>query len=222
MASPQGGVQYDFEYIQGKVSSLLLREVWADTTTRREVFDSLFRPGYVLDPKNPPIVGVGLGGLTLDPEEKRLQLEFLCAVPEEQLTVDRFLKSRGLPPAPSHVVSTGRIVACGALGTGPARRPAQGGDSIGHQSGDTGTIGCLVEDTGPSGQSYLLSCNHVLAALNQGVKGKDEIWQPGPGEGGNSSNRIGLLEEFVPINLGGQASNKIDAALCRPDKLEYV
>src|SRR5712691_9548918 len=129
-----GGLAPDWRFwdsLQEKVTKLLLRDAWADGATpqfRAEVFDSLLSPGYVLDPKNPPIVGVGLA---LEPNEKRPRLELLSTVSEENFTVDRFLKTGELSSVTWHVTRTGRIVASASVGTRPARRPAQGGDSIG-------------------------------------------------------------------------------------------
>lgn len=86
----------------------------------------------------------------------------------------------------------------------------------------TGTIGCAVKGRGDYTASYLLSCNHVLAELNKGRIGRDVIWQPGEDDGGGPSNRIGVLDKYRTIQFGAQASNIIDAALCKVDDLKDI
>ncbi len=78
-------------------------------------------------------------------------------------------------------------------------RPAVPGTSIGHKNITAGTFGCVVLK---DGERFILSNNHVLANTNEGVKG-DEIWQPGSADGGSTADRIGFLEDFVPIQFGG-------------------
>jgi hypothetical protein len=46
-------------------------------------------------------------------------------------------------------------------------RPAQGGDSIGDSTGETGTFACIVKNA--SGEELILSCNHVIASLGAGL-----------------------------------------------------
>lgn len=102
---------------------------------------------------------------------------------------------------------TGEFVPCAVAG----------GDSIGFGShgGETGTAGCVLSDV--SGREYLLSCNHVIANLNRGRRKSDEVWQPGPHDGGTSSNRIGILSDFEDIVFGGTHPNYMDAAIAAVD-----
>jgi hypothetical protein len=96
----------------------------------------------------------------------------------------------------------------------PCSRPACGGDSVSSAARETGTIACMVEDS--SGNPLLLGCSHVLAAPPVAGIGIDEHWQPGDGDGGTAADRIGVLHDYVPINVGG-GTNAFDAALCLPD-----
>ncbi len=207
MSAATGAPGPDFSYLQKHFADLLLRKLWSPHSTateREEIFSNLLRFPLRVDPGMPPVVGVGIsewsrvGGTTL---------EFLSTVENEALDIDKLLSSQSLGGIPFHVTKTGRLLA--------SQRPAQGGESIGHHNGDTGTFGCLVKDD--VRRQYILSCNHVLAALNKGKRGQDEIWVPGQKDGGGPHDRIGVLDAYKDIALGGQTSNLIDAALCRPD-----
>lgn len=98
-------------------------------------------------------------------------------------------------------------------------RPAKGGVSIGHTAVTAGTLGGLV--CGPAGEEasdsiLILSNNHVLAAINKGMRG-DHILQPGAYDGGVCHDHcIGELERFVPIDLTEGAVNYVDCAVARP------
>lgn len=74
-----------------------------------------------------------------------------------------------------------------------------------------GTLGCFVRKRGKA-DLMILSCNHVLASVNQGSIG-DPILQPGLFDGGNPTrrDRIATLAEFVPLLLGGE--DRVDAAV---------
>ena len=77
-------------------------------------------------------------------------------------------------------------------------RPAPGGCSIGQFQITAGTLGCLVKK---DNSIFILSNNHVLANSNDASQG-DPILQPGPHDGGADKNdRIGTLNEFVPISF---------------------
>ncbi len=77
-------------------------------------------------------------------------------------------------------------------------RPAPGGVSIGHYTITAGTFGAIVRDAS-TGETLILSNNHVLANSNDSAKG-DAILQPGPVDGGqNPQDRIASLERYVRI-----------------------
>ncbi|MBI5758011.1 MAG: hypothetical protein HZA46_05790 [Planctomycetales bacterium] len=89
------------------------------------------------------------------------------------------------------------------------QRPVPCGSSIGHRLVTAGTLGTLVVRN--NGNLCLLSNNHVIAAENGATIG-DPIVQPGVRDGGlEPGDVIGHLEDFVPINFGGQ--NFVDAAV---------
>jgi hypothetical protein len=93
-------------------------------------------------------------------------------------------------------------------------RPAPGGVSIGH-CGQVmaGTLGCLVYE---GTRLYVLSNNHVMAAVNRGPVGA-LIPQPGRLDGGVCGRDvIARLTRWVPIVFGG-APNLVDAAIARVD-----
>jgi len=90
-------------------------------------------------------------------------------------------------------------------------RPAPLGYSVGHPLITAGTIGALVID--PSGNRYILSNNHVLAAINDAQIG-DPILQPGAYDGGTVQNdQIATLSAFQPIDFSSNGTNKFDAAI---------
>lgn len=81
-------------------------------------------------------------------------------------------------------------------------RPARGGVSIGHKDITAGTFGCVVYDPNFENQRLILSNNHVLANSNAAKVG-DDIYQPGPHDGGTADDKIADLLDFVPISFGG-------------------
>lgn len=87
-------------------------------------------------------------------------------------------------------------------------RPAPNGVSIGHPDITAGTLGCLVSK---GGNTYILSNNHVMANENLASIG-DDIYQPGPFDGGTAADVIGTLTDFVPMTFDG-TGNTVDAAI---------
>lgn len=83
-------------------------------------------------------------------------------------------------------------------------RPAiPAGVSIGHYLITAGTYGARVIDD-ETGDYLMLSNNHVLANENMATLG-DAILQPGPYDGGRSTDKIASLERFVPLLWLGEA-----------------
>lgn len=147
----------------------------------------------------PNVVGVGIG--------MKIVSGAATAEPAVVVLVRRKQPIAGLPPdgvippeiggAPTDVVAVGEIRARQSH-TG-RMRPCPGGFSIGHYAITAGTFGCVVRDR--SGRRLILSNNHVLANSNNAASG-DAILQPGPTDGGQvNSDRIAVLERFVPIQF---------------------
>ncbi len=170
------------------------------------------------------VVGVGLGfketgGVITNQRciqvfvEQKVGLDLLASASRVPKTVDR---------RPTDVVAVGTIFAGGgphALGSVQSltarRRPAMGGDSVGHFAITAGTAGtgCYdsTVDPGIPPRYYILSNNHVLANSNDASIG-DAIYQPGPHDGGGPSDQIGTLHHYVPIKFDG-TDNQVDAAV---------
>jgi len=77
----------------------------------------------------------------------------------------------------------------------------------------SGTLGSLVQDV--SGNTYVLSNNHVLALSNAGHVG-DAISQTGLIDNGctmNNTLTVAQLSQFVPLNFSG--TNSMDAAIAQ-------
>lgn len=115
------------------------------------------------------------------------------------------LSSRDLVPQTIDGITTdvrevGRIVAFKARTD--RWRPAQGGVSIGHYLISAGTLGAFVKDAA-TGETLILSNNHVMANINSAAKG-DDIIQPGAADGAiYPDDRIASLERFIPIQFPG-------------------
>jgi hypothetical protein len=91
-------------------------------------------------------------------------------------------------------------------------RPAKSGISIGHRDITAGTLGGLVRDR-ESGDTVILSNNHVLGNSNDGAEG-DAILQPGPADGGTfPADHIARLTRFVEIDFIPGSENLVDAAI---------
>lgn len=87
----------------------------------------------------------------------------------------------------------------------PARtskfRPAPPGVSVGHVDITAGTLGVWVRDR-DTGETFLLSNNHVLANSNAAAVG-DPILQPGPADGGaDGRDNLNQLARFTPLDFG--------------------
>jgi hypothetical protein len=93
-------------------------------------------------------------------------------------------------------------------------RPAQPGCSVGFRDPQdqfvmAGTFGAVAQK---NQELFVLSNNHVFADTNNGLPG-DDIYQAGRADGGTNVDRIATLHRFVPITLGGQIPNRVDAAI---------
>jgi hypothetical protein len=143
-------------------------------------------------------------------------------LPSEQLRKKDLIPER-IETMKTDVVETGRIYALQSRTT--RWRPAPGGVSIGHYQISAGTLGVVVRR---SGVRVILSNNHVLANSNSANIG-DAILQPGPYDGGTSTDRIATLDQFVPIvfdsfwdwllslfGISRPVRNVVDAAVAKP------
>lgn len=135
-------------------------------------------------------------------------------LPNGRATVQVFVLDdtpRNIPAAldavPVTVRTTGRLMALSDPRT--RMRPAPIGFSVGHPLITAGTIGARVVNS--AGAVYVLSNNHVLANSNGAAVG-DATLQPGPYDGGSSSDQVGTLAAFRAIDFSGGA-NVMDAAI---------
>jgi hypothetical protein len=106
------------------------------------------------------------------------------------------------------------------------QRPIVAGISTGHFQITAGTLGYFCRSTKHGDNPddvFVLSNNHVYANVNQGQPG-DDLYQPGPADGGTPADTIAELTRFVPIQLGGTAPNRVDCAIgrLRPDVTRRV
>ena len=95
------------------------------------------------------------------------------------------------------------------------QRPVMAGISSAHFNVTAGTISCFCRSTSEGDDPdtvYVLSNNHVFADVNNAQIG-DDLFQPGPADGGTNADRFAVLHRFVPIQLGGHTPNRVDAAI---------
>lgn len=97
------------------------------------------------------------------------------------------------------------------------QRPIVAGISVAHHDVTAGTIAYFCRSTrhgdNPS-HVFILSNNHVLANVNEAAEG-DDVYQPGPADGGTASDHAAELHRFVRMRLGGDVPNRVDAAIAR-------
>jgi hypothetical protein len=95
------------------------------------------------------------------------------------------------------------------------QRPVVAGISAGHFSITAGTVAAfcrsLRHGDDPS-HVFALSNNHVFADVNQAQPG-DDLYQPGPMDGGTVTDHFADLTRWAPIQIGGRAPNRVDGAI---------
>jgi hypothetical protein len=159
------------------------------------------------------IVGIGISEKWT--EKKSTRALSLCFYVKRKIAKSKLKLHRYIPP----VVASreGRAVFTDVKTIGAIRPqvsskadPIQSGFSVGHVSGQTGTIGAIVKK---GSKRFILSNSHILALSGNAKKG-DGVAYPGPFDGGTASaNLIGKLAEFVPFKTGDDFPNSVDAAL---------
>jgi hypothetical protein len=156
------------------------------------------RPHHGLPPE---ILGIGFGvkrrdGKIIHKTCIRVYVRQKIRTKEDidpRVFIDEFI--RGIP---TDIIEVRSIVAHAAAG-----------QSIGNDSGNVGTLGCLLSD---GNDQFLLSNNHVLANVNQGRPG-DPIYMPSRGLIPGAP-LVAQLGEYPPIALDGSA-NRFDAAIAQ-------
>jgi len=142
------------------------------------------------------VVSVGVGYKSSS-GKKTNKLSFICSVeqkkPKETLA-QKDIIPREINGVPTDVIQSGVIK---AFSNTTKRRPALGGDSIGHFAITAGTLGCLVRK---NGEFMILSNNHVMANSNEAMI-DDAILQPGAYDRGTMEDKIAVLKEWIPVNF---------------------
>ena len=117
---------------------------------------------------------------------------------------------RGPRPIP-HAVAPGTPLTATPLELTHRERPSRCGNSLGHFKITAGTQGAVVR-LARDGELYVVTNNHVGADSNRGAIG-DPILQPGPYDGGQVTDRVATLSDYVKINF--QGAKKKNNALTR-------
>jgi hypothetical protein len=97
------------------------------------------------------------------------------------------------------------------------QRPVVAGISTGHFNITAGTLAyfcCSTRSGDNPDDIFALRNNHVYADVNQAQVG-DDLYQPGPADGGTAANTFANLTRWVTIHLGGVTPNRVDAAIGR-------
>lgn len=143
------------------------------------------------------VVGVGLG--FRDTHGEHTSEMALVALVEKKMPLDELRPEDVVPPEMegirTDVMEVGKLV---ALTTPRSRyRPIiPAGVSVGHVAVTAGTLGVMVRHRA-TGERFLLSNNHVIAACNDANPG-DFILQPGAVDGGRTpGDAVARLESFV-------------------------
>ncbi|HEY8021855.1 MAG TPA: hypothetical protein VIH93_12185 [Thermoanaerobaculia bacterium] len=163
------------------------------------------------------VVGIGIGEKVVDGEPTgRLAIKVFVKQKLDESAVD----SQAMVPATvgdieTDVEETGEIE---AFMFNSRQRPAPCGVSIGNCNVNlAGTLGCLVRR---GSRTYLLSNNHVMAAVNQGPVGVG-IPQPGLFDSGTCpGDVIAELTRWIAVSFTGP--NLVDCAIARVSDLSLV
>lgn len=173
------------------------------------------------------VVGTATGPKRVD--DRRTDEECVIVLvtrklPDTQLTdADRIPRTVEIDgrPVKTDVQEVGdvRPQATATPGRGPPNRkrrwrPAPAGVSLGHPATTAGTMGSPALET-EDGQTVVLSNAHVAAPITDAEPG-DDVYQPGPADGGTTEDRIGTLLEASEIKA--DASNTVDSALVEVDQ----
>jgi len=126
---------------------------------------------------------------------------------------------------PTDVKEVGNIIAFQARTD--RWRPAPGGVSIGPYLITAGTLGAFVNDA-TTGETLILSNNHVMANSNSAAKGDEIIQFQGGGDSGDCvfakaasavlnflAKIIGSKHRLIPTKISSVA-NEVDAAVAKP------
>ncbi|MBM7623915.1 hypothetical protein [Sporohalobacter salinus] len=176
----------------------------------------------ILDLKN--VVGVGCGYKEVDNE--KTDDEALVVLVEEKLDKNELESYEVVPEKvediDTDVIEVGELellvpeigqnkVNLAEIDRMKRSRPAQPGTSIGHYRISAGTFGAVVKDR-KTGESLILSNNHVLANMSTGYDGRakkgDPILQPGQHDNGERNRDvIGHLKRFSSLKRKTEPSS---------------
>jgi hypothetical protein len=165
---------------------------------------------------------VGIGVALKVTEDKTLRDFALTVYVEKKVALGRLRASDAVPPLvpaatgnalPTDVVEIGRVKPDAKV----RHSPIEPGYSVGHFSGDTGTLGAIVTR---NRKLFLLSNSHVLARCGLAKKG-DAIIYPGGDDGGKTAkDTVAQLSDFIRLKARG--TNTVDSAIAEIDSAELM
>jgi len=144
------------------------------------------------------VVGVGKGYKVINGEKTKIMSHIILV--EKKLPINELhytqIMPRNINGLQTDIIGVGKIF---AYENTERVRPVVGGVSVGHKNITAGTVATLVYD-GETSEPLLLSNNHVLAMSNDAEIG-DEIYQPGPADGGTVDDMMANLFKYIPIKF---------------------
>jgi hypothetical protein len=165
--------------------------------------------------REPNIVGLGVA---LKVTQKKTLRDFaLTFYVEKKMSLAQLRAAQAVPPLVA--TSSGTALATDVVEIGRFKpdakirhSPIEPGYSVGHFSGDTGTLGAIVTR---GGKYFVLSNSHVLAKCGLAKKG-DAIIYPGSDDGGKAKKDvIAKLSNFIKLKTRG--TNSVDTAIAEID-----
>jgi hypothetical protein len=160
---------------------------------------------------------VGLGVALKVTERKTLRDFALTVFVEKKMALAKLRAAQAVPSlvaggagsaVATDVVEIGRLTPDANV----RHAPIEPGYSVGHFSGDTGTLGAIVTR---DGKYFVLSNSHVLARAGLAKKG-DPVVYPGISDGGKKGkDTIATLSNFIKLKVRG--TNSVDTAIAEID-----
>lgn len=171
----------------------------------------------------PNVVGVAYGYKSIN--GKLTSNECIIILVEKKLPLDKLNNKSVIPNLYKGILTD--VFECGIITPYYNDSYLRCGDSIGPASiGSGGTAGAIVKGIYNRRTSYyILSNNHVLAAINKAPLGTP-ILHPSPYDGGIYPNdQIATLSRYIPIrfiNRYRTPENKVDCAIARIKDLSII
>jgi hypothetical protein len=174
--------------------------------------------------QDPNFIGIGIARKEV--KGKKTTQRCICFYFEQKVPSKRVAAKFLVPPVLASAEGRAAYTDVKVLGRiRPARLvqnvKLQSGYSVGHVSGDTGTVGAIVAR---GDARFILSASHVLARCGLATVG-DHILYPGRvDQGVDEANWVASLTQAYPLTPGTDLINIMDAAIAqiRPGRIGNI